>query len=98
MRTERNPLQPLRHGLRIPRGIARAALPAMLALSVLGTPAPAATSRVSGRVIDSDSQKSIADAEIELANTNGGQGFHRAHTRKNGEFAIEGISSDRYYT
>src|SRR5438552_11293801 len=98
MRTERNPPQPLRRGPRIRCGIARTAWPALLALIVLGPSADAATSRVSGRVIDSDTQKPIADAEIELANTNGGQGYHRARSKKTGEFAIEGISSDRYYT
>ncbi len=74
----------------------------LLAWAVLVVPfawsAHAETSRMSGRVIDSDSQKPVANADVELANTSGGQGFHRARTNARGEFAIEGISSDRYYT
>ena len=65
---------------------------------VLVVPARAETSRMSGRVIDSDSHEPVAGADVELANTSGGQGFHRARTNARGEFAIEGISSDRYYT
>ena len=79
--------------------IARAVLLASIILVANFAPsAHAETSRMSGRVIDSDSQKPVAGADVELANTSGGQGFHRARTNARGEFAIEGISSDRYYT
>ncbi len=71
---------------------------ALASLTFAPAPATAAVTRLSGRVVDSDSQKPIPDAEVELANTNGGQGYHRAHTNKQGEFGIDDVSSDRYYT
>jgi hypothetical protein len=65
--------------------------------ALLPAPASAATTRLSGRVIDSESQHPIEGAEVELANTSGGQGFHRGRTNKRGEFAFDGVSTDRYY-
>src|ERR1044072_3511555 len=75
-----------------------ALFPALLFMALATwVPAEAATSRVSGRVIDSDTQKPIVDAEIELANTNGGQGYHRARSKKAGGVVMGGSSSGRYY-
>ena len=59
--------------------------------------ARADVSRMTGRVIDAETQAPIAGAEVELANMNSGQGFFRAHSDKSGAFTIEGISSNRYY-
>ncbi len=54
-------------------------------------------SRMTGRVIDTETQAPIAGAEVELANVNSGQGFFRARSDKSGAFTIEGISLNRTY-
>lgn len=88
------------HGELRPRSRCRTVSFWVVAFALLaGAPgnAPAATSRLSGKVIDADTQKAIEGAEVELVNTSGGQGFFRARTGRDGTFEIDGISSDRYY-
>ena len=62
------------------------------------THARADVSRMTGRVIDADTQKPIAGAEVELVNAGGGQGFFRARTDGKGEFHLERVPAERYYT
>lgn len=75
---------------------ARLTIVALLALAV-AAPAAAATSRLAGRVIDTDTQRPIEGALVELANVSGGQGFHRDRTDGRGAFTLDDVSSDRYY-
>ena len=75
-----------------------AALVLLGALAFLPSPAAAAGSRLSGRVLDSDTQRPIAGADVELANTSGGQGYFRARTNAQGEFSMDRIPADRWYT
>ena len=58
----------------------------VIGLVVLSLPALAAatSSRLTGRVLDSDSQAPITNADVELSNTSGGQGYFRAHTNARG--------------
>src|SRR5689334_4321213 len=62
------------------------------------TPARAATSKLTGHVIDVETQKPIAGADVELTNMGGGQGYFRARTDRDGAFSIDRVPSDRYYT
>ncbi len=57
-----------------------------------------ATSRLTGRVIDADTQRPVIDADIELSNQSGGQGYFRARTNTHGEFVLERVPPDRYYS
>ena len=77
----------------------RSAGVALLALTFsLGARGAAADeSRMTGRVVDALTQAPIAGAEVEVSNASGGSGFFRARTGKGGEFALEGITADRYY-
>jgi hypothetical protein len=80
----------------------RNVLRCVLLLLLLGAAFPpraaAGPTRVTGRVIDADTQAPVAGALVELANTSGGQGYFRARTNARGEFAIEGAPSERWYT
>ncbi|MFM8559749.1 MAG: collagen binding domain-containing protein, partial [bacterium] len=71
-----------------PRALAGALL-ALLSVPVL------AASRIMGRVTDAESQRPIANAEVELRNSGGGPGFFRARTDAQGEFAIEAVPAER---
>src|SRR5690349_6607198 len=71
----------------------------IVALAIGVTPARAQTpSKLTGRVIDSETQAPIASADVELSNLAGGQGYFRARTNARGEFAIDRIAPDRWYT
>ena len=75
-------------------------LVAFVALFVLcaGTPAAAAEgSRLTGRVVDAETQAPIAGATVELGSEAGGQGYFRAHTDARGGFALERVPADRWY-
>jgi hypothetical protein len=61
-------------------------------------PAHAAESRMTGRVLDADTQRPIAGADVELANAGGGQGYFRGSTDAKGEFHLERLTAERYYT
>src|SRR5262249_14637635 len=74
------------------------ALALMVALVVAPRTAPAASTRMTGKVLDADTQTPIEGAEIELQNASGGSGFHRARTGHGGTFTLDGIATDRYYT
>ncbi|MEY4069564.1 MAG: hypothetical protein RL721_178 [Candidatus Eisenbacteria bacterium] len=65
-------------------------------LALLSVPALAA-SRITGRVTDAESQRPIANAEVELRNAGGGPGFFRARTDAQGEFAIEAVPAERWW-
>ena len=71
---------------------------ALVVLLALGSAAARAEeSRITGRVIDSETLAPIQDAEIELANTTAGQGFYRTRTDRAGTFTIQRIAANRYY-
>ena len=78
---------------------ARAAALAVLAfLVVVGSvPAGADESRLSGRVVDADTQKPVAGATVELASAGGGQGYFRARTDAHGGFVLERVPAERWY-
>ncbi len=74
-------------------------LAALLAGSVAAASAHAAALvRLSGRVIDSETQAPISNVDVELSNQSGGQGYFRSRTNARGEFAMQRIPSDRWYT
>ncbi len=74
---------------------------ALLLPLLLSVALPASTradeSRMTGRVVDSETLAPIAGAEVELANMNAGQGFFRARADGSGSFVLTGIASNRYY-
>lgn len=74
-----------------------AAIGMAVLLLALAVPAGAA-SRMTGRVLDADTQKPIAGADVELVNAGGGQGYFRDKTDAKGEFHLERITAERYYT
>jgi uncharacterized protein YfaS (alpha-2-macroglobulin family) len=83
--------------LRFEIPLGRAVLIIGLVLSAL--PAGAVeTSRMTGRVIDADTQQPIAGADVEVSNQSGGQGYFRARTNARGEFAMERVPSGRWYS
>jgi len=59
--------------------------------------ARAENARITGRVIDRETEKPIAGADVELANSAGGQGFFRAHTGADGRFTLERVPPERWY-
>src|SRR5919197_354698 len=101
---------PLRGGGDLPRGRRPRSRPAhavpaafliaatWFAALLVAAPARADRSRIGGRVVDADTQAPIAEARVELANTSGGQGFFRAVTNRKGEFQLQGIAPDRWYS
>ncbi len=75
-----------------------AALMAWLSLFAFApAAASAAGTRVTGQVLDADTQRPVAGAEVELQNSGGGPGYFRARTDAKGEFALERVPSDRWY-
>jgi len=73
-------------------------LAALAACALLLAPAALAQSaRVTGRVIDRESERPIAGAEVELSNQAGGQGFFRARTGADGRFTLERVPPERWY-
>ncbi len=56
-----------------------------------------AESRVSGQVVDAETQKPVANADVELANSGGGQGYFRTRTDAKGEFSLERVPAERNY-
>src|SRR5882672_3337428 len=69
------------------------------AVACLPPRAAAATNgRVTGRVVDTDTQAPIGNADVELANLSGGQGYFRSHTNSRGEFALDHVPPNRWYT
>jgi hypothetical protein len=80
------------------RAAVRIALAMCTVLSIaLAPPAHAAATRVSGIVVDAETQKPIANADVELQNSGGGPGYHRAHTDTKGSFTIENVTTNRWY-
>jgi alpha-2-macroglobulin len=69
-----------------------------LALALLAPIAADAATRLAGRVVDSETQRPIANARVELANASGGPGFYRDRTSGDGEFSIANVVTDRSYT
>ncbi len=76
---------------------ALATLLAGLVLAHLPGPAAAETSRLTGRVIDADTQRPVVAAEVELSNQSGGQGYFRATTNTRGGFALDRVPPNRWY-
>lgn len=68
-----------------------------LVLAALAATAAHADSRVSGQVIDAETQRPVANAEVELANAGGGQGYFRARTDAKGEFVLDHVPAERAY-
>ena len=75
----------------------RAVLVPLIIAAACGAPATAAESRLTGRVVDAETQSGIEGATVELANAGGGQGYFRARTDARGAFALERIPSERWY-
>lgn len=75
----------------------RALVPALLALALFALPSLAAGTRVTGRVIDADTQQPVAGADVELQNSGGGPGYHRTRTDARGEFALGDVRANRWY-
>ena len=69
-----------------------------LAFFAVVPPAFAADTRVAGRVIDADTQKPIAGADVELSNAYGGTGYFRTKTGRDGAFRIDRVVAERFYT
>jgi uncharacterized protein YfaS (alpha-2-macroglobulin family) len=76
---------------------ARAALLAILIAALAPALSRAVDLRLAGRVVDAETQASIAGAIVELANAGGGQGYFRARTDGHGGFALERIPAERWY-
>lgn len=71
---------------------------AALALAALLTPpARAENARVTGRVVDRETQAPIANADVELSSGAGGQGFFRARTGADGRFTLDRVPPERWY-
>jgi alpha-2-macroglobulin len=70
---------------------------ALVALCLAAHTAVAAETRLSGRVVDGETQAPIAGAQVELANASGGQGFFRARTDRQGAFTLERVPTERGY-
>lgn len=77
------------------RAAARVAAP--FALIALTASSVLAESRVSGQVVDAETQKPVANADVELANAGGGQGYFRTRTDARGEFLLERVPAERAY-
>lgn len=77
----------------------RRTLAALLALVLLACapPARAAGTRVVGQVVDAETQKPIAGADVELQNSGGGPGYHRTRSNAAGEFAFDNVQTNRWY-
>lgn len=56
-----------------------------------------ADSRVAGVVVDAETQRPIAGADVELANAGGGQGYFRTRTDGKGEFTFARVPAERGY-
>jgi len=70
----------------------------LLLLTLAVAPALAAeNAKISGRVVDRETGKGIAGAEVELSNSAGGQGFFRARAGGDGSFTLERVPPDRWY-
>ncbi len=72
-----------------------------LCFTALLTTAPAvpahADSRVTGVVVDGETQRPVAGADVELANAGGGQGYFRTRTDSKGEFTFARVPAERVY-
>src|SRR5882672_10104170 len=66
-----------------------------LALPLL---ARAENARITGRVVDRETQAPIAGADVELSSPAGGQGFFRAHTGADGRFTLDRVPPERWYS
>jgi len=73
------------------------ALVSLVIAGACGAPATAAESRLTGRVVDAETQAGIEGATVELANAGGGQGYFRSRTDARGGFALERIPAERWY-
>ena len=78
------------------------AFAALLAASLVAFPlvAPAAWAagtRVTGQVVDAETQQPIAGADVELQNSGGGPGYYRARSDARGEFAFDNVQTNRWY-
>ena len=59
--------------------------------------ARAQNARITGRVVDRETQAPIANADVELTNAGGGSGFFRAHTGGDGRFTLDRVAPERWY-
>jgi len=84
--------------MRSARTFGSIALAVTVLLLPLAVPARASESRMTGRVLDADTQRPIAGAAVELVNAGGGQGYFRGTTDAKGEFHLERVTAERYYT
>lgn len=64
---------------------------------VFAPPARGAVTRVTGQVLDAETQQPVAGAEIELQNSGGGPGYFRVKADAKGEFVLENVATSRYY-
>lgn len=69
----------------------------LVAVCLAAHTAVAAETRLSGRVVDGETQAPISGAQVELANASGGQGFFRARTDRQGAFTLERVPTERAY-
>ncbi len=85
----------------MPRVAPRCFSPLLLAVFsmclVFAPPARAAVTRVTGQVLDAETQQPVAGAEIELQNSGGGPGYFRVKADAKGEFVLENVQTSRYY-
>lgn len=82
---------------RMSRALAVLPAAALLALALAAPPVHAAGTRVTGQVIDAETQRPIAGADVELQNSGGGPGYHRTRSDARGEFAFDNVQTNRWY-
>jgi hypothetical protein len=79
------------------REVPRTLLPLLLTLLAITPVRAAENAKISGRVVDRETGKGIAGAEVELSNSAGGQGFFRARAGGDGSFTLDRVAPDRWY-
>src|SRR6185503_19643196 len=65
---------------------------------VSAVPAHAQNARITGRIIDRETQAPIVGAVIELSSPAGGQGFFRAQAGPDGRFTLDRVPPERWYS
>src|SRR5215831_22648 len=79
------------------REVPRTVLPLLLLTLALAPAHAAENAKITGRVVDRETGKGIAGAEVELSNSAGGQGFFRARAGGDGSFTLDRVPPDRWY-
>src|SRR5262249_5782551 len=69
----------------------------LFAAHAAAAPVRADGTRVTGQVLDADTQQPVQGAEIEIQNAGGGPGYFRATADAHGVFAVERVPADRRY-